>query len=247
MFSSLLLSIEHSSHPLLQHVEKPLRVYVYSHDFDALREVVLVPNRHWGGEGLLGCVFGFGLLHRIPPRDAEQQLGVTTPPELLYDEYDSQTLFVPADHNLAVKASQDAAWKGEQSFTNVLSPSSLDTPNEFHAQAADATVASQGSSPTASEEHLATPSPSASMPAFFGSPSTPGHTFSPRLNGSRIPSFRSSPGDGTPRRSRSSAAMSQEPLRGNGTPKQVEDDTSASETDISAARSSSRSSLTSID
>lgn len=24
----------------------------------ALREVVLVPNRHWGGEGLLGCVFG---------------------------------------------------------------------------------------------------------------------------------------------------------------------------------------------
>jgi len=26
-----------------------------------LREVVLVPNRHWGGEGLLGCVFGFVL------------------------------------------------------------------------------------------------------------------------------------------------------------------------------------------
>lgn len=24
----------------------------------ALREVVLVPNRHWGGTGLLGCVFG---------------------------------------------------------------------------------------------------------------------------------------------------------------------------------------------
>lgn len=24
-----------------------------------IREVVLVPNRHWGGEGLLGCVFGF--------------------------------------------------------------------------------------------------------------------------------------------------------------------------------------------
>lgn len=44
---------------LLQHVDKPLRVYVYSHDFDNLREVVLVPNRHWGGEGLLGCVFGF--------------------------------------------------------------------------------------------------------------------------------------------------------------------------------------------
>lgn len=23
-----------------------------------IREVVLVPNRQWGGEGLLGCVFG---------------------------------------------------------------------------------------------------------------------------------------------------------------------------------------------
>ncbi|EJD45085.1 hypothetical protein AURDEDRAFT_114208 [Auricularia subglabra TFB-10046 SS5] len=48
------------------HIEKPLRVYVYSYDFDTLREVVLVPNRQWGGEGLLGCVFGFGILHRIP-------------------------------------------------------------------------------------------------------------------------------------------------------------------------------------
>ncbi|KAI0050367.1 hypothetical protein FA95DRAFT_1487387 [Auriscalpium vulgare] len=40
------------------HIDKPLRVYVYSYDFDAIREVVLVPNRQWGGEGLLGCVFG---------------------------------------------------------------------------------------------------------------------------------------------------------------------------------------------
>ncbi|XP_006462678.1 hypothetical protein AGABI2DRAFT_72191 [Agaricus bisporus var. bisporus H97] len=41
------------------HVDKPLRVYVYSYDFDTLREVVLIPNRNWGGEGLLGCVFGY--------------------------------------------------------------------------------------------------------------------------------------------------------------------------------------------
>ncbi|KAF8272018.1 GRASP55/65 PDZ-like domain-containing protein [Lactarius quietus] len=40
------------------HIDKPLRVYVYSYDFDTIREVVLVPNRQWGGEGLLGCVFG---------------------------------------------------------------------------------------------------------------------------------------------------------------------------------------------
>ncbi|TRM62249.1 GRASP55/65 PDZ-like domain-containing protein [Schizophyllum amplum] len=76
------------------HVDKPLRVYVYSHDFDALREVVLVPNRHWGGDGLLGCVFGFGLLHRIPPQPAGRRPGST--PLELQDEYDD-ALFIPAD------------------------------------------------------------------------------------------------------------------------------------------------------
>ncbi|ETW81777.1 hypothetical protein HETIRDRAFT_242192, partial [Heterobasidion irregulare TC 32-1] len=55
------------------HVDKPLRVYVYSYDFDTIREVVLVPNRQWGGEGLLGCVFGFGLLHRIPALPTDRQ------------------------------------------------------------------------------------------------------------------------------------------------------------------------------
>ncbi|KAL7416679.1 GRASP55/65 PDZ-like domain-containing protein [Mrakia frigida] len=48
------------------HIDRPLRIYVYSHDFDTLREVVLVPNRKWGGEGLLGSGIGYGLLHRIP-------------------------------------------------------------------------------------------------------------------------------------------------------------------------------------
>ena len=83
----------------------------------ALREVVLVPNRQWGGEGLLGCVFGlvhilsteaskglkhlalrFGLLHRIPPQPADRLPG-TTPPELHEpaDDYEQQELFVPAD------------------------------------------------------------------------------------------------------------------------------------------------------
>ncbi|KAI6042699.1 GRASP55/65 PDZ-like domain-containing protein [Pisolithus marmoratus] len=57
------------------HIDKPLRVYVYSYDFDNLREVVLVPNRHWGGEGLLGCVFGFGYLHRIPSQPASHNEG----------------------------------------------------------------------------------------------------------------------------------------------------------------------------
>ncbi|KAJ7505454.1 GRASP55/65 PDZ-like domain-containing protein [Mycena galericulata] len=99
-WSGGVLSAENDFYDLVEaHVDKPLRVYVYSHDFDALREVVLVPNRHWGGEGLLGCMFGYGLLHRIPPQPAERMAGNSTPPELQdnADEYEEQELFVPAD------------------------------------------------------------------------------------------------------------------------------------------------------
>ncbi|TFK27988.1 hypothetical protein FA15DRAFT_665743 [Coprinopsis marcescibilis] len=93
------LNAENDFYDLVEaHVDKPLRVYVYSYDFDTLREVVLIPNRHWGGEGLLGCVFGFGLLHRIPPQP-EGRIPGSIPPELLEDEdeYEHQSLFVPAD------------------------------------------------------------------------------------------------------------------------------------------------------
>ncbi|KAF8158298.1 GRASP55/65 PDZ-like domain-containing protein [Crassisporium funariophilum] len=58
-WSGGVLGAENDFYDLVEaHVDKPLRVYVYSFDFDTLREVVLIPNRHWGGEGLLGCVFG---------------------------------------------------------------------------------------------------------------------------------------------------------------------------------------------
>lgn len=73
----------------LQHVDRPLRLFVYNADYDVTREAILVPNRSWGGEGLLGCGVGYGLLHRIPkpqdravePLDAEDQfegIGETT-------------------------------------------------------------------------------------------------------------------------------------------------------------------------
>ncbi|KAG8948222.1 hypothetical protein FRC00_008693, partial [Tulasnella sp. 408] len=106
-----------------QHEEKPLRVYVYSLDFDTLREVVLVPNRMWGGEGLLGCGVGYGLLHRIPrisatPDDSYEQVDLPAGEEGAeagnhYDDHEHassnpadarqdygarrESLFVPAD------------------------------------------------------------------------------------------------------------------------------------------------------
>ncbi|KAL9931667.1 hypothetical protein V8E36_009453 [Tilletia maclaganii] len=49
-----------------RYINRPLRLYVYNSDFDHTREVIIIPNRDWGGEGLLGCGVGYGLLHRIP-------------------------------------------------------------------------------------------------------------------------------------------------------------------------------------
>ncbi|KAG7876020.1 hypothetical protein KL938_004954 [Ogataea parapolymorpha] len=41
-------------------------LYVYNHDYDAVRPVTVYPNETWGGRGLLGCDIGYGLLHKIP-------------------------------------------------------------------------------------------------------------------------------------------------------------------------------------
>ncbi|KAG0241576.1 Golgi reassembly-stacking protein 2 [Actinomortierella wolfii] len=43
-----------------------LRLYVYNSETDHVREVIIVPNYDWGGEGLLGCDVGYGYLHRLP-------------------------------------------------------------------------------------------------------------------------------------------------------------------------------------
>ncbi|KAI8064238.1 GRASP55/65 PDZ-like domain-containing protein [Gongronella butleri] len=51
-------------------IGKPLQLYVYNTEWDSSREVIIVPNREWGGNGCLGCDVGYGLLHRIPRKVA---------------------------------------------------------------------------------------------------------------------------------------------------------------------------------
>uniref|UniRef100_A0A915L4R4 PDZ GRASP-type domain-containing protein n=1 Tax=Romanomermis culicivorax TaxID=13658 RepID=A0A915L4R4_ROMCU len=45
---------------------KPMKLFVYNVETDAVREISLTPNTGWGGEGSLGCDIGYGYLHRIP-------------------------------------------------------------------------------------------------------------------------------------------------------------------------------------
>ena len=47
---------------------RPLRLYVYSVQTESVREVVIRPERGWGGDGCLGCSIGAGYLHTLPPR-----------------------------------------------------------------------------------------------------------------------------------------------------------------------------------
>jgi len=59
-----------------QHTNRNLSLYVYNSDYDHTREVIILPNRDWGGEGLLGCGIGYGLLlltnHRSYPKTSEE-------------------------------------------------------------------------------------------------------------------------------------------------------------------------------
>ena len=48
------------------YLSRPLRLYVYNHEYAVTRIVTITPSRSWGGNGALGCVLGFGALHRLP-------------------------------------------------------------------------------------------------------------------------------------------------------------------------------------
>jgi hypothetical protein len=64
------------------HIGRPLRLYVYNNEYNVTREVTIQPSRDWGGEGALGCVLGYGALHRLPAPLSEP---VSAPGETMFD------------------------------------------------------------------------------------------------------------------------------------------------------------------
>lgn len=61
---------------------RSLRLYVYNHEYGVTRTVEIMPNRGWGGTGALGCVLGYGALHRLPAPLSEPPAG---PGETLFE------------------------------------------------------------------------------------------------------------------------------------------------------------------
>ncbi|KFG80910.1 golgi reassembly-stacking protein 2 [Metarhizium anisopliae] len=64
------------------HIGRPLRLFVYNNEYNVTREVTIHPSRGWGGEGALGCVLGYGALHRLPAPLSEP---VSAPGETMFD------------------------------------------------------------------------------------------------------------------------------------------------------------------
>ncbi|KAH8675405.1 GRASP55/65 PDZ-like domain-containing protein [Xylariales sp. PMI_506] len=63
-------------------IGRPLKLWVYNNEYNVTRELEIVPSRDWGGEGALGCVLGYGALHRLPaPLDEP----VEAPGETMFD------------------------------------------------------------------------------------------------------------------------------------------------------------------
>lgn len=77
-------------------IGRPMRIWVYNNEYNVTREVTIQPSRDWGGQGALGCVLGYGALHRIPPPLSEP---VDAPGETMFDgapNEKSEDVFVPA-------------------------------------------------------------------------------------------------------------------------------------------------------
>ncbi|XP_031827898.2 Golgi reassembly-stacking protein 2 [Nomia melanderi] len=75
-------SVLHESEDLFTlieaHESRTLNLYVYNTEDDSCREVTIIPNHNWGGEGSLGCGIGYGYLHRIPVRSVLKHKSTNT-------------------------------------------------------------------------------------------------------------------------------------------------------------------------
>ncbi|CAG8582275.1 157_t:CDS:2 [Acaulospora colombiana] len=110
---------------------KPLRLYVYNSDFDVCREVIIVPNQEWGGEGSLGCGVGYGIpkTHKYQSLRKSFELtwnpttfpflnssDLTSSPSNAEDPDATPSTFIPFDSNIATSASIIQPYHSNQPF-----------------------------------------------------------------------------------------------------------------------------------
>ncbi|EMD01147.1 hypothetical protein BAUCODRAFT_199336 [Baudoinia panamericana UAMH 10762] len=134
---------------LVEHfMERPLRLWVYNNEYDVTRMVTITPSRSWGGEGSLGCVLGYGALHRIPAPLTEPS---QAPGETLFEAHGQH--FEPED------ADQETQFNGEPGATDFLVPAemSISSPPVASAASLAATAPPPGKAKKARAHHAVAP------------------------------------------------------------------------------------------
>ncbi|KAH9909036.1 GRASP55/65 PDZ-like domain-containing protein [Xylariomycetidae sp. FL2044] len=99
---------------------RPLRLWVYNNEYDVTRELEIQPSREWGGEGAMGCVLGYGALHRLPAPLSEP---VSAPGETLFDGGGGE--------NSATTLTYDNTTTSSANNFTTLAPPPIDSPNTF--------------------------------------------------------------------------------------------------------------------
>lgn len=105
------------------YLSRSLRLYVYNHEYGVTRLVTITPSKSWGGHGALGCVLGFGALHRLPlplteppaaPGETmfetarfsnEENQSLSRPPQLLAEDSNFEDSSTQHSSNILIPAS----------------------------------------------------------------------------------------------------------------------------------------------
>ncbi len=110
------------------YLSRTLRLWVYNHEYAVTRLVTITPSRSWGGSGALGCVLGFGALHRLPAPLNEPPAG---PGETLFETARfSNEENRPGSANLKSYPSGSSLYKASlnQQSSDLLVPATLASP-----------------------------------------------------------------------------------------------------------------------
>ncbi|KAI5359348.1 putative GRASP-type PDZ domain, PDZ superfamily protein [Septoria linicola] len=112
------------------YMNSTLRLWVYNQEYDVTRMVTITPARNWGGEGSLGCILGYGALHRIPAPLEEPSTG---PGETMFDGD------VPPAY--ASQPGSESSSAPPPSGGDFLVPANMDLPGTSPSPSLDATSA----------------------------------------------------------------------------------------------------------
>ena len=121
------------------YISRQLRLFVYNQEYGITRLVTIIPSRSWGGEGALGCVLGFGALHRLPAPLTEGP--VAGPGEALFE-----SVRVSREGGRPVSPYKETAgynMNAQQLSSNVIVPATLTSAPPLRA----ATGSPQGAGP----------------------------------------------------------------------------------------------------